>query len=168
MADFPLLMTLLASDFAPASRFCHIFLRQIEPRLAGAVKLNSRLLQIYGIILIGGDKSKHKYGDLIMIQCLQCDLCEIGPDGRRIFKCDPFSNIKEPECVTKWQLIRLDMLLAGYQSMIRFQKEMEPLQRKMMKFVEREMNDVDESDKWKIDDEDIDNLPPENDLPKNP
>jgi hypothetical protein len=30
---------------------------------------------------------------------------------------------------------------------------MEPLQRKMMKFVEREMTDIDESDKWKIDEE---------------
>ena len=88
-----------------------------------------------------------------MIQCLQCDLCEIGPDGRRI---------------AKWQLIRLDMLLAGYQSMMRFQKEMEPLQRKMMKFVEREMNDIDESDKWKIDDDDIDNIPPDENLPKEP
>jgi hypothetical protein len=96
-----------------------------------------------------------------MIQCVQCELCEIGPDGRRIFKCDPFSNIKEPECVTKWQLIRLDMLLSSYQGTIRWQKEMEPLQRKMMKYVEREINDIDESEKWKIDEEDI-TEPPEN------
>lgn len=88
-----------------------------------------------------------------MIQCTQCELCEIGPDGRRVFKCDPFSNIKEPECVAKWQLIRLDMLLVSYQSMMRWQKEMEPIQRKMMKYVEREMNDIDESDKWKIDED---------------
>jgi hypothetical protein len=88
-----------------------------------------------------------------MIQCTQCELCEVGPDGRRAFKCDPFSNIKEPECIAKWQLIRLDMLLASYQGMLRWQNEMEPLQRKMMKFVEREMTDIDESDKWKIDEE---------------
>jgi hypothetical protein len=88
-----------------------------------------------------------------MIQCTQCELCEIGPDGRRVFKCDPFSNIKEPECVGKWQLIRLDMLLVSYQSMMRWQREMEPMQRKMMKYVEREMNDIDESDKWKIDED---------------
>jgi hypothetical protein len=77
----------------------------------------------------------------------------MGPDGRRVFKCDPFSNIKEPECIAKWQLIRLDMLLTSYQGMLRWQKEIEPLQRKMMKFVEREMNDIDESEKWKIDDD---------------
>ena len=45
-----------------------------------------------------------------MIQCEQCELCEKGPDGRKMFKCDPFSNIKEAECIAKWQLIRLDML----------------------------------------------------------
>jgi hypothetical protein len=85
-------------------------------------------------------------------------MCEIGPDGRRSFKCDPFSNIKEPECIAKWQLIRLDMLLASYQGMLRWQKEMEPLQRKMMKYVEREMKDIDESEKWKIDED----MPEEN------
>lgn len=119
-------------------------------------------------------------GVLKMIQCVQCDLCEVGPDGRRAFKCDPFSNIKEPECIAKWQLIRLDMLLATYQSMMHWQKEMEPLQRKMMKYVEREMTDIDESEKWKIDDEGLDepptmgpdkdepqDEPPEDDLPKN-
>lgn len=93
-----------------------------------------------------------------MIQCKDCDLYEMGPDGRRTFKCDPFTNIKEPECLSKWQLIRLDMLVAGYQSMLRWQKEMEPLQRRMMKYVEREMNDVDESDKWKLDEDEP--LPP--------
>jgi hypothetical protein len=96
-----------------------------------------------------------------MIQCIQCELCETGPDGRRIFKCDPFTSIKEPECIAKWQLIRLDMLLTSYQGMIRWQREMEPLQRKMMKYVEREMNDIEESEKWKIDEEDF-TEPPEN------
>jgi hypothetical protein len=49
------------------------------------------------------------------------------------------------------------MLLVSYQSMLRWQKEMEPIQRKMMKYVEREINDIDESDKWKIDEDE----PPE-------
>ena len=90
-----------------------------------------------------------------MIQCIQCELCEVGPDGRRAFKCDPFSSIKEPECIAKWQLIRLDMLLASYQGMLRWQNKMEPLQRKMMKLVEREIDDIDESEKWMIDDDEI-------------
>jgi len=89
-----------------------------------------------------------------MIQCKDCELCEIGADGRRIFKCDPFSNIKEPECLAKWQLIRLDMLVASYQQMQKWQKKFAPLQDKLLKFMKREIEDMDESDRWKPDDED--------------
>ena len=49
-----------------------------------------------------------------MIQCKDCEYCKTEADGRRTFLCDPFVNIKEPECLAKWQLIRLDMLLATY------------------------------------------------------
>ena len=88
-----------------------------------------------------------------MIQCKDCEFFEIGPDGRRSFKCDPFANIKEPECITKWQLIRLDMLVAGYQGMLEGQKKLAPLQDKILKYMQREINDLDESDKWKTDDD---------------
>jgi len=91
-----------------------------------------------------------------MIQCSECELCEIGPDGRRIFKCDPFSNIKEPECLYKWQLIRLDMLASSYQSMLKWQKKLEPMQDKILKYMQHEIEDVDESESWKVDEEDED------------
>ena len=84
-----------------------------------------------------------------MIQCKDCEFCEMGVDNRRVFKCDPFINIKEPECIAKWQLIRLDMLLVTYRSMQQWQEKIAPLQ-------EREMGDIDESDKWKVDEEDKD------------
>ncbi|MHC5075492.1 MAG: hypothetical protein ACYTFM_03575 [Planctomycetota bacterium] len=86
-----------------------------------------------------------------MIQCTECELCEIGPDGRRIFRCDPFSNIKEPECITKWQLIRLDMLASSYQGMFEWQKKFAPLSEKILKYMEREISDLDEADSWKLD-----------------
>ncbi len=89
-----------------------------------------------------------------MIQCKDCELCEIGSDGRRSFKCDPFLNIKEPECIAKWQLIRLDMLLASYQTMLKWYGRLAPLQDKMVRFMEREINELDEADQWKVDDED--------------
>ena len=93
-----------------------------------------------------------------MIQCKDCEFCEMASDGRRSFKCDPFVNIKEPECLAKWQLLRLDMLVASYQSMIKFQNKMAPLQDKIFKYMEREIEDIDEAERWKIDDEDeIDN-----------
>lgn len=88
-----------------------------------------------------------------MLQCTECELCEVGPDGRRVFKCDPFSNIKEPECLAKWQLIRLDMLLASYQGILRGQKKFEPLQNKIFKYMQREMEDIDEAEKWRVEDE---------------
>jgi len=89
-----------------------------------------------------------------MIECKDCEFCETGPDGRRVFKCDPFSNIVEPECLAKWQLIRLDMLVSSYQSMLAFQTKFAPLQDKILKYMQREIEDLDESDKWKYDDED--------------
>jgi hypothetical protein len=88
-----------------------------------------------------------------MIQCKDCQLCEIGADGRRTFKCDPFSNIIEPECIAKWQLIRLDMLVASYQSMLSWYEKMAPMQDKMFKFMKREIDDMDESDSWKADED---------------
>jgi hypothetical protein len=91
-----------------------------------------------------------------MIQCKDCELCEIGADGRRTFKCDPFTNIKEAECIAKWQLIRLDMLVAGYQEMLRWQARFAPLQDKIFKYMQREIGEIDESDRWKLEDENED------------
>ena len=90
-----------------------------------------------------------------MIQCKDCEFCEFNPDGRRNFKCDPFMNIKEPECISKWQLIRLDMLLASYQSMLKWYGKLAPLQDKLFKYMQREIEDIDEAEQWKsIDDDD--------------
>ncbi len=88
-----------------------------------------------------------------MIQCKDCELCEMGSEGRRTFKCDPFVNIKEPECIAKWQLIRLDMLVSSYRGMFEWQKKMAPLQDKIFKYMKREIDDMDESDNWKSDED---------------
>ncbi len=88
-----------------------------------------------------------------MIQCKDCELCEIGPDGRRKFNCDPFTNIKESECIAKWQLIRLDMLASSYQAMLAWQKKFAPLSEKIMRYMQHEIDDMDESEKWRFDDE---------------
>jgi len=91
-----------------------------------------------------------------MLQCKDCQYCQIAPDGRKVFKCDPFTNIVEPACIEKWQLIKLDMLLASYQSMLRSYERLAPLQNKMFKYIEREIDDMDETEKWKYDDDDQD------------
>lgn len=84
-----------------------------------------------------------------MIQCKDCEFCEIGPEGQKIFKCDPFANIKEPECLAKWQLIRLDMLVASHQGMLKWQGKLAPLQDKIFKYMQREIEDMEETDRWK-------------------
>lgn len=86
-----------------------------------------------------------------MIQCKDCEFYEDQGDGRRVFKCDPFNNIKEPECLAKWQILRIDMLSASFQQMTAWQQKMGPLQDKIMKYVKRELEDIDESEKWKTD-----------------
>lgn len=93
-----------------------------------------------------------------MIQCKECEFCQIDPNGRRSFKCDPFINIKEPECIAKWQLIRLDMLLASYQVMLKSYEKLAPMQNKLFKYMEREMDSLDESESWRLteDEEDSD------------
>jgi hypothetical protein len=89
-----------------------------------------------------------------MIQCSQCEYYRRDEQGRISFACDPFSTIKEPECLSKWQLIKTDMMLRAYQSTLAGQRRMAPIQEKLLKMVEREMEDYEESESWKYDDED--------------
>ncbi len=86
-----------------------------------------------------------------MIHCKDCEFCQTGPDGKRSFKCDPFSNIKEPECISKWQLIRLDMLVASYQGMLNWYGKLAPLQDKIIRYMQREIDELDETERWKLD-----------------
>lgn len=97
-----------------------------------------------------------------MIQCKDCELCNIEPNGRRTFKCDPFTNIKEAECIAKWQLIRLDMLVASYQQMTKWYGKLAPMQDKLFEYMKREIDDIDESEQWKVDDEPEDEEEEEN------
>ena len=88
-----------------------------------------------------------------MIQCKDCEYYEQDEHGRRTFKCDPFVNIKEPECLQKWQILRLDLLVTQYQMMLSSQQKMAPIQDKIFKYVKRELDDIDEADRWKIDED---------------
>jgi hypothetical protein len=71
-----------------------------------------------------------------------------------MMKCDPFSTIKEPACLEKMQLLRMDSLVQMYQAMLRFYQNMAPMQKKMFDMMKREMDDVDEADRWKQADDD--------------
>ena len=86
-----------------------------------------------------------------MLQCKECEFFEMDPSGRRIFHCDPFVNIKEPECLAKWQLLRMDLLVSLYRGMTAWQEKMAPMQDKIFKYVKRELEELDESENWKVD-----------------
>lgn len=99
-----------------------------------------------------------------MISCKDCEFCKVGPDGQLAFDCDPFSNVKEPECINKWLLLKTDAMVRAYQATLEYYHRLAPLQERMFKHVERELDDIDESDKWKLD-EDEDQEQPDSDEP---
>jgi len=95
-----------------------------------------------------------------MIQCSACEHCVRGPDGHLTFTCDPFGTIKEPECIVKWQLLRtaelgqkVDRLVTAYEATLAIYKRFAPLQEKMFRHMEREIDDADDADSWKRDEE---------------
>ena len=88
-----------------------------------------------------------------MIQCEDCEYYKQEENGPRIFSCDPFNNIKEPECLMKWQILRLDLLVTHHQTMLSWQQKMAPMQDKIFKYIKRELDDIEDADRWKIEDE---------------
>jgi len=89
-----------------------------------------------------------------MIQCQDCEHYHKGPNGEISFSCDPFSTIKEPECLQKWQLIKINQMVASYQATLEYYRKLAPMQEKMFKVVERELDDMNEGEKWKVEDDD--------------
>ncbi|MFH1419505.1 MAG: hypothetical protein ABII12_14615 [Planctomycetota bacterium] len=100
------------------------------------------------------------FGDrrgLAMIQCSECEFFNREGSGRLGFKCDAFSTIKEPECLTKWQILRsaelsqkLDRMIAAYEATLAIYRRLQPLQEKMFRHMEREIDDAEEADTWKF------------------
>lgn len=92
-----------------------------------------------------------------MIQCSECEFFVRGPGGQAGFRCDPFTNIKEPECLQKWQLVKIDMMVRAYQATLAVYNRLAPIQEKMFRQMEREMDDMDEAESWKRTEDDEDN-----------
>lgn len=87
-----------------------------------------------------------------MIQCTQCEFFVQGANGQFGMTCNPFATIKEPECLAKLQLVKLDMMVSAYQATIRMYERLAPLQEKMFKHMQREIQEMDEADSWRTDD----------------
>lgn len=89
-----------------------------------------------------------------MLQCSECEYFSEGPDGRPIFLCNPFRNIKEPECLDKWQVIKLDSMVRAYEATVQMYQRLAPMQERMFRHMERELDEAEEQDSWKyLDDE---------------
>ena len=88
-----------------------------------------------------------------MIQCKDCEYFRQDPSGEVAFGCDPFSRIKEPECLMKWQLLKINQMVATYQATLEYYRKLAPVQEKMLKVVQRELDEMNEQEKWKVDEE---------------
>lgn len=91
-----------------------------------------------------------------MIQCGECEYFHEGENGEIAFSCDPFQNIKEPECLVKWQVIKLDTMVRAYQATLRMYERLAPLQERMFRHMEREIQDQEDADSWKQNPDDDD------------
>jgi len=88
-----------------------------------------------------------------MIQCKDCEFFRRDDTGRASFACDPFGTVKEPECLTKWQLIKINQMVEAYHATLGYYQKLAPMQDKLFKVMQRELEDMDESDKWKAQEE---------------
>jgi hypothetical protein len=88
-----------------------------------------------------------------MLQCQNCEFCTQDNLGRIQLRCNPFSSVREPECLNKWILLKLDVMVRSYQATLSFYQKLAPLQEKMLKHIEREIEDIEESDRWKYTEE---------------
>lgn len=91
-----------------------------------------------------------------MMQCGQCEYFSQEPDGQIVLSCNPFHNVKERECLTKWQLIKLDTMVQAYQATLRMYERLAPLQERMFRQMEREIQDQEDAESWKYGDDDED------------
>ena len=90
-----------------------------------------------------------------MLQCKECEYFHRDEaTGRITLGCDLFNTIKEPACLEKMQLLRLDALLQSYQSLLQWYQKLAPMQEKMFDMIKREMDDVDDADSWKYEQQD--------------
>ncbi len=100
-----------------------------------------------------------------MMHCKDCEFFSEGSDGRPRLLCDPCSNIKEPECLTKLQLVSLESMVQAYQATLEMYERLAPLQERMFRHMERELDEAEDADSWKHteeeeeDDDDEDSLP---------
>ncbi len=97
-----------------------------------------------------------------MMPCENCEFAEQLQPGKIVLRCNPFTNVKEEACLLKWQLLKIDTMVQAYQATVQMYQRLAPLQEKMFRHIQREVDEMDEADSWKNpDDEQDPDEPPE-------
>ncbi len=91
-----------------------------------------------------------------MLRCEDCEFFKREPDGAPQLTCDPYSTIREPQCLDKWQLARLDVIARSHRATLDMYRRLAPLQEKMFRHMEREIDEAEEADRWKSSDDEDD------------
>lgn len=93
-----------------------------------------------------------------MLRCQECEYFSLGRDGTPKLSCDPFTTIKESECLLKWQLIQLNLMARSHQATLEMYQRLAPIQEKMFRQMEREIDESESAVQWKYtgDDDDED------------
>ncbi len=86
-----------------------------------------------------------------MLRCEDCEFFHRAADGSPHLTCDPYSTIKEPECVAKWQLTQLQVIAKSHQATLDMHRRFAPLQEKLFRHMEREIDETEDADSWKHD-----------------
>lgn len=89
-----------------------------------------------------------------MLRCEDCEFFRRLSDGSPYLTCDPYSTIKEPECLAKWELRQLQVIANAHEATLDMHRRFAPLQEKLFKQLEREIDEADEADRWKYDEPD--------------
>jgi len=84
-----------------------------------------------------------------MLRCQECEYFSLSRDGSPKLNCDPFTTIKEPECLLKWQLIQLNLMARSHQATLEMYQRLAPIQEKMFQQMEREIEESESADQWK-------------------
>lgn len=101
-----------------------------------------------------------------MLRCEDCEYFERESSGEPHLTCSPFTTIKEPECLMKWQLIQLRTMAESHQATLDLHRRFAPLQEKMFRHMEREIDEAEDADQWKLgSDEDDDDVKDDDDHP---
>lgn len=85
-----------------------------------------------------------------MLRCDECEYHRRNADGSSRLTCDPFSTIREPECLVKLQLVQLSTIARSHQATLEMYQRFAPLQEKMFRHMEREMDENEAADQWKL------------------